>query len=87
MGKRGENMKRLRGQIGMVELIIFVIMLVMGFALVPTVGSAVDSAMGNKTLFPDSSPTAMMAGLVPFIFIAILIMSGILLMGRQTRQE
>lgn len=78
---------KLRGQIGMVELIIFVIMLVMGFALLPTVGSSVDAATGNATLFPDNSPAKLMAGLVPFIFIAILIMSGILLMGRQTRQE
>lgn len=78
---------KLRGQLGVVEMMILFIMFIIAMALLPTLGTQVDIAFGNTSLFPMNGVTATVGKLVPFLFVVIVVMSGLLLLNPYRRQE
>jgi uncharacterized BrkB/YihY/UPF0761 family membrane protein len=80
-------MNKLRGQLGVVEMMILFIMFIVALALLPTIGQQTDVALGNTTLFPTNGVTSTVGKLVPFLFIIIIIMSGLLLLNPNRPQQ
>lgn len=76
-----------RGQWSIVGLILFVLMLIIGLALVPTIGTSTNNAFANATLFPTDGPAYLVGRLLPFMFIVMLVIGGFMMMQRGPSQE
>lgn len=74
-------MGKLRGQMLIVGLIMFMLAFLLAYAFLPILGDSTNTATTNTTLFPRNGPAYLIAGLGPAIFILAPILGLIMFVG------
>ena len=71
-------MGKLRGQMLIVGIIMFMIVFLLAYAFLPVLGEGANTALANETLFPRNGPAYLIGGLGPALYILVPIIAMII---------
>jgi ABC-type siderophore export system fused ATPase/permease subunit len=79
--------KKMRGQVWIYTLFMVFIGLIIALNLAPTLASTQANAVSNVTLFPSGSIEKTMMGMIPWVFVAAVLIAAMVMLNPMNRSE